>query len=160
MNFRIVLSLALTLAVLLSVAGCSSTEKPVVTTVPTPVPTPVSTPEPTPVPTTQASIIPGPTDTLPPQWPVSITVEKAGMYSTMIITHFDGGKGQVFVSQMDVRVTHPDGTVKTGGLAKPKMGDTVEVEGTNGTDRVEVILRMANGESYTVIDQQMAYKSR
>jgi hypothetical protein len=159
MNFRIVLSLALALAVLLAAAGCSSPEKPVVTPTPTQVPTPEPTTPPTPVPTTKASIIPGPTDTMPPQWPVSITVEKSGTYSTTIITHFDGGKGLVFVSRMDVRVTHPDGTVLTNGMNKPKMGDTVEVDGTSGTDRVEVILRMANGESYTVVDQQMAYKS-
>lgn len=160
MDFRIVLSLALVLAVLLTVAGCSSPEKPVVTPTPTPVPTPEPTTPPTPVPTTQASIIPGPTDTLPPQWPVSITVEKSGMYSTTIITHFDGGKGLMFVSRMNVRVTHPDGTVLTNGMDKPKMGDTIEIPGTSGTDRVEVTLNMASGEAYKVIDQQMAYKSR
>jgi hypothetical protein len=159
MNIRIILYLALVLAVLLAVPGCMSQEKPVVTPTPTPEPTPVPTTPPTPVPTTQASIIPGPTDTLPPQWPVSVTVEKAGMYSTMIITHFDGGKGLAFVSRMDVRVTYPDGTVKTDGLTKPRMGDTVEIPGTSGTDRVEVILRMASGDSYKVIDKQMAYKS-
>jgi hypothetical protein len=160
MNYRTIFSLALVLAVLLTVAGCSSPEQPVVTPIPTPVPTPEPTTPPTPVPTTQASTIPGPTDTLPPQWPVSITVEKSGMYSTTIITHFDGGKGLMFVTRMDVRVTHPDGTVLTNGIDKPKMGDTVEIPGTSGTDRVEVTLNMASGESYKVIDKQMAYKSR
>lgn len=160
MDSRIVLSLALVLAVLLTVAGCSSPVQPVATPTPTPVPTPEPTTPPTPVPTTQASIIPGPTDTLPPQWPVSITVEKSGMYSTTIITHFDGGKGLMFVSRMNVRVTHPDGAVLTNGMDKPKMGDTIEIPGTSGTDRVEVTLNMASGESYKVIDQQMAYKSR
>jgi hypothetical protein len=160
MDSRIVLSLAFVLAVLLTVAGCSSPEQPVVTPIPTLVPTPEPTTPPTPVPTTQASIIPGPTDMLPPQWPVSITLEKSGMYSTTIITHFDGGKGLMFVSRMNVRVTHPDGTVLTNGMDKPKMGDTIEIPGTSGTDRVEVTLNMASGESYKVIDQQMAYKSR
>ena len=159
MNYRIMLSLALVLGVLLGLAGCSSPEQPVVTPTPTPVPTTVPTTPPTPVPTTTASTIPGPTDTLPPQWPVSVTVEKSGMYSTTIITHFDGGKGLIFVSRMDVRVTHPDGTVLTDGKAKPGMGDTVEVAGTSGNDRVEVRLTMANGGVYKVIDQQMGYKS-
>jgi nitrous oxide reductase accessory protein NosL len=159
MNYRIMFSLALVLAVLLAVAGCSSPDQPVVTPTPTPVPTTLPTTPPTPVPTTIASTIPGPTDTLPPQWPVSITVEKSGMYSTTIITHFDGGKGLIFVSRMDVRVTHPDGTVLRDGIAKPKMRDTVEIPGTSGTDRVEVMLTMANGESYKVTDQQMGYKS-
>jgi hypothetical protein len=159
MDPRIVLSLAMVLAMLLAGAGCLSPEQPVVTPAPTPVPTPEPTTLRTPVPTTQASIIPMPTDTLPPQWPLSITVEKGGMYSTTIITKFDGGKGLIYTSRMDVRVTHPDGTVLTDGITKPKMGDTVEIAGTSGTDRVEVLVRMASGETYTVIDKQMPYKS-
>lgn len=113
---------------------------------------------PTPVPATKGSTEPGPADTLPPQWPLSITVEKSGMYSSTIIIHSDGGKGLVFVSRMDVRVTHPDGTVLTNGITKPKMGDTVEITGTSGTDRVEVMVQIASGETYKVIDQQMAYR--
>ena len=91
MHSRPLLALALVLAMLLMVAGCSSPDKPVVTPTPTTVPTTEPTTPPTPVPTTKASIIPGPTDSLPAQWSVSITVEKSGMYSTTIITHFDGG---------------------------------------------------------------------
>jgi nitrous oxide reductase accessory protein NosL len=159
MKYRTLFSLALMLAVLLMVAGCFSPSQPVVTPTPTPIPTPVPTTPPTPVPTTMASTIPGPTDTLPPQWPISITVEKSGMYSSTIITHFDGGKGLIYVSRMDVRVTYPDGTVLTDGIMKPRMGDTVEIPGTSGMDRAEVILTMANGQIYTVVDQQMPYKS-
>jgi hypothetical protein len=87
-------------------------------------------------------------------------VEKSGLYSTTIITHFDGGKGLMYASRMDVRVTHPDGTVLTDGIAKPGMGDTVEIPGTSGTDRVEVMLTMANGVIYKVTDRQMPYKGR
>jgi hypothetical protein len=158
MNYRM-LSLTLILAVFLAVAGCSSPPEPVVTPTPTPVLTTEPTPPPTPVPTTKASTIPGPTDTLPQQWPLSFTVEKAGMYSTTVITHFDGGKGLMYVSRIDVRVTHPDGTVITGGLQKPKMGDTVELAGTSGKDRVEVRVTMVSGAVYKVIDQQVSYKS-
>jgi hypothetical protein len=154
------LSLALVLAVFLAAAGCLTPDQPVITPAPTPVPTTKLTTPPTPVPTTQASVIPGPTDTLPPQWPLSITVEKSGLYSRTIITHFDGGKGLMYISRMDVRVTYPDGTVLTDGITKPRMGDTVEILGSDGTDRVEVTALMASGESYKVIDQQMAYKSR
>jgi hypothetical protein len=38
------------------------------------------------------------------------------------------------------------------------MGDTVEIAGTSGTDRVEVIVAMASGEVFKVIDKQVAYK--
>ena len=159
MKFRLILSLALVLVVLLVVAGCSSPPpQPVVTPTPSPT-TPEPTTPPTPVPTTKASVVPGPTDTLPQPWPLSFTVEKAGMYSTTIITHFDGGKGLMYILRMDVRVTHPDGTVLTSGIDKPKMGDTVEIAGTSGTDRVEVMVTMASGVTYKVIDQQVPYKS-
>ena len=160
MDYRILISHIVVLATLLVVAGCSSPPQPVVTPTPTPVTTPEPTTLPTPVPTTKASTEPGPTDTLPPQWPLSVTVEKSGMYSTTIITHLDGGKGLMYASRMDVRVTHPDGTVLSDGIAKPRMGDTVEIRGTSGTDRVEVMLTMANGGIYKVTDQQMPYKGR
>jgi hypothetical protein len=39
------------------------------------------------------------------------------------------------------------------------MGDTVEIAGTSGTDRVEVMVAMVSGETYKVIDRQMVYKS-
>ena len=159
MNYRIILIPALLLAVLLAGAGCSSPEQPV-TPMPTPVPTPVPTALPTPVLTTQASTEPGPVDALPSEWALSVTVEKGGMYSRTIIAKFDGGKGLNYASRMDVRVTYPDGTVKTDGIAKPRMGDSVEILGTTGTDRVEVMMLMASGTSYKIIDQQMPYRSK
>jgi hypothetical protein len=160
MDTRIIVIPVLILAVLLTAAGCSSSDQPVAPPTPTPVPTTEPTTLPTLEPTTKASTEPGPTDTLPPEWPLSVTVEKSGMYSRTIITHFDGGKGLMFATRMGVRVTSPDGTVQTKGITKPRMGDTVEILGSNGTDRVEVSLLMASGNTYKIIDQQMAYKGR
>lgn len=147
------------LGVLLMAAGCSQPEPPV-TPLPTPVPTEVQTQAPTPVPTTKASTEPGPVDTLPAGWDLSVTVEKGGMYSRTIITKFDGGKGLMYATQMTVRVTYPDGTVKTDSLIKPKMGDTLEIIGSTGTDRVEVMMLMASGDTYKIIDKQMPYRSK
>lgn len=149
------------LVVLLVVAGCTGgggQANPAQTAAQTQVPTlAVST---TVLPTAAGSSTqPGPTQTLPPATPVSFSVEKGGTYSTTIITTFDGGKGMSAVSKVDVRVTRADGTVVTGVL-KPLKGDTVELEGTRGTDRVEVIVTMNTGNVYTVIDQQMPYKTR
>ena len=160
MKIRILFSLALALALFLAGAGCLLPEEPAVTPAPTTVPTPEPTKLPLPVPTTKASTEPGPTETLPAGWDLSVTVEKSGMYSRTIIAKFDGGKGLMYASRMDVRVTFPDGTVKTDGLARPAMGDTVEILGSEGTDRVEVIMLMANGGSYKIIDQQMPFKAR
>jgi hypothetical protein len=159
MDTRIVVFSALLLAVLLAAAGCTS-DKPVATPAPTPVPTTEPTTPPTPVPTTQASTEPGPVDTLPSEWDLSVTVEKGGMYSRTVIARFDGGKGLNYASRMDVRVTYPDGTVKTDGIAKPRMGDSVEILGSTGTDRVEVTMLMASGTSYKIIDRQMPYRNK
>jgi len=65
-----------------------------------------------------------------------------------------------FVSRIDVRVTHPDGSVVTDKMTKPVNGATLELAGTNGTDRVEVTAVMMSGEVYKIIDQQIQYKSR
>jgi hypothetical protein len=105
------------------------------------------------------SLIPGPTETIPVNEAVTVTVEKAGTYSTTIIASFDGGKGINFVSRCDVKVTRPDGSVVTGSL-KPMMGDTVELEGTKGADRVEVTAYMKSGKTYKVIDELFSYKTR
>lgn len=158
MKPAVVIVLALVAAIL--AAGCTGTQSPPATTTAAPT-TGITT-----VPTTEApatppagSTEPGPTQTIPPNQAVSITAEKAGTYSTTIITSFDGGKGNNFVSRMDVKVTRPDGTVVTGSL-QPIVGSTLELEGTNGTDRVEVTVYMKDGKVYKVIDQQMPYKTR
>lgn len=160
MQYRIIISLALTLALFLAAAGCSSPSEPVVTPNPTTVPTVVPTGALTPVPTTPASTEPGPVDTLPSEWDLSVTVEKGGMYTRTIIARFDGGKGLMYASRMDVRVTYPDGTVKTDSIIKPRMGDTIEILGSTGTDRVEVTMLMASGGTYKIIDRQMPYRSK
>lgn len=160
MDFRTIIAPFLALAILLAAAGCSSSEKPVVTPNPATIPAPEPTLLPTPVPTTPASTEPGPVDTLPPGWDLSVTVEKGGMYTRTIIVRFDGGKGLMYASRMDVRVTFPDGTVKTDSITKPKMGDTIEILGSTGTDRVEVLMLMASGDTYRIIDQQMPYRNK
>jgi len=160
MDIRIIVASLFALAILLSAAGCLSPEQPVATPRPTPVPTTEPTLQPTTVPTTKASTEPGPVDTLPSEWDLSVTVEKGGMYTRTIITKFNGGKGLMYATRMDVRVTYPDGTVKTDGITKPKMGDTIEILGSTGTDRVEVTMQMASGRAYKIIDQQMPYRNK
>lgn len=157
----IFVSLALIVALLIS-SGCSGIGggQPTLTQTMPPTPSPTKVPETTIVPTTAAgSLVPGPTDTLPSTMPVDINVEKAGTYSTTIIAHFNGGKGMSFVSRVDVRVTRADGSVVTGTLI-PQKGQTLEFEGTKGSDRVEVIVTMKTGNVYKVVDELLPYKTR
>jgi hypothetical protein len=157
-------ALVITVALLMT-AGCTLlSPPPEPTPVPTPVPTTIRTTVPTPVPTPTAtptaSTKPGPTDEIPAQWPLSISVEKAGTYSMTIITAFNGGKGAGSVLLLTSTVTTPEGVVITKSIEKPKVGDVIEIEGTKGADRLEVTVLMNSGTSYKIIDQQMPYKTR
>lgn len=165
MNSRSIFLLSLVAAALVLVAGCTL---PGSQPAPTPIPTAVPTTEiPTtiattaaPVATPAASNVPGPTVTMPSNWALSVSVEKAGTYSTTIITHFDGGKGLPSVLKLETRVTTPEGVVTTKSIERPKMGDVIEIEGTKGADRVEVEVTMNSGTVYKIIDQQVPYKTR
>ncbi|NMB77968.1 MAG: hypothetical protein GYA23_02595 [Methanomicrobiales archaeon] len=167
MQKKALLVVVLLVLALVACAGCTihsppPQPTPVPTTVPTTelttVPTTIATTAPTPTPT--RSTIPEPTQEMPPQWPLSISVEKAGTYSMTVITHLDGGKGLYSVLKLTSRVTQPDGTVTEKSLDRPKMGDVIEIEGSKGADRVEVIVLTTSGDEYKIIDQQLQYKSR
>jgi hypothetical protein len=131
-----------------------------------PTPEPIETPPPTAattaVPTAKPTnaLQPVPTDVVAENQQVTVSVEKAGTYSTTIIAYLNGGKGLSSVSKMEVRVTHPDGSVVTDMVDKPGMGASLELEGTKGNDRVEVILTMKSGSVFRVYDQLVPYKSR
>ncbi|WP_321504212.1 hypothetical protein [uncultured Methanoregula sp.] len=161
------IAVALIVVVLFS-AGCTSPSAPAPAPAPAPttpvvapteIPTTIATTVPQPAKTT-SSLVPTTTDVVPENQAVSISIEKAGTYSTTIITAFNGGKGLMSVSRMDVKVTHPDGSVVTGSVDKPGMGATVELEGTKGNDRAEVTLTMRSGSVYKVMDQLVPYKTR
>jgi len=168
MQNRSLFFVCILVALMVMAAGCTVLS-------PKPEPTPVSTTlqptteipttvetttPPTPSPTPTASTEPGPTQTMPPQWPLSLSVEKGGTYSMTLITKLDGGKGLISVVKLTSRVTRPDGTVTEKSLDRPKVGDVIEIEGSNGTDRLEVEVLTTSGEIYKVIDQKMLYKSR
>jgi hypothetical protein len=161
MNANAIIGVFFVLVAVCIAAGCTSSAPVQPATTPEPATTGITAIPTTEIPVTTAggSLVPGPTQTIPPVTAVSVNVEKAGTYSTTIITHFDGGKGMSQVSTINVRVTHPDGSVVTGNV-KPEKGETLELEGTNGADRVEVTVTMKSGIPYKVIDQLVPYKSR
>ncbi|MEN6610222.1 MAG: hypothetical protein ABFC24_05220 [Methanoregulaceae archaeon] len=147
-------------------AGCTDT------TSTTPTATPVSTPTqaatetaaPTEVPTAEAmtvSMTPGPTDTLASTRSVDVSIEKAGTYSTTIITSFDGGKGLMAAKKVVTTVYTPEGAINncTIGGDSVHIGDTCEAQGSKGTDRVVVQVYMNDGKAYTLIDQLVPYKT-
>jgi len=167
MNAKFLSIAVILLSLALLSAGCTFLSKPAPAATPVPTPEIVETTEvPTDVATAAtttraaSSLVPSPTDVLPESQSVSVSVEKAGTYSTTIMTSFNGGKGLMAVARMDVRVTKPDGTVVTDGIDKPVMGSIVEIEGTKGSDRTEVILTMKSGSVVKIYDQLVPYKTR
>jgi hypothetical protein len=105
------------------------------------------------------ALVPGPVVTLPVTSAVDVQVmQKDSVYSTVDVV-FGGGNGQVLVSSCDVVFTRSDGSSETRQL-KPEKWATVTMQGTKGTDRVEVSVTMKDGKTYKIIDQQVPYRTR
>jgi hypothetical protein len=105
------------------------------------------------------TLVPSPTDVVPENNQVSVTV-KEKEYNGKIAVVFDGGKGQNLVSSIDVTLYRSDGTTETAKIGKNK-GDQVEFVGTkdpNNPDRVVVYVSQMNGQTYKVTDVISEYR--
>lgn len=108
---------------------------------------------------TGSSLVPSPTDVIPENNVVSVTV-KPKEYNGKIAVVFDGGRGQSLVSSIDVTLYRSDGTTETAKIGKNK-GDQVEFIGTkdpNNPDRVVVYVTQMNGQTYKVTDVISEYR--
>jgi hypothetical protein len=145
-------SALLVLGILL--AGCTSPTaseiRPVETAVPTTIPT-ISTSVMTVVATPEA------VQTLPPEQFVDLTLSKQRPDSSIHLL-YNGGKGELFVQNILMRVTLSNGEVKeeymNNGSRKPRRGDELVMDGTRGSDQVQVFVTTA-GQTYKVIDQPL-----
>ena len=105
------------------------------------------------------SVTTAPTDVIPVENAVTVSVaEKDPIYNTLDVT-FAGGNGQVQVKNAEVIVTGSDGT-KVTKILKPVKGEVVTFQGTKGTDAVVVYVNYFNGNRYKVIDQPVATRTR
>ena len=156
MQSRILVTLIM-LSAMIAFAGCTGTQAPPVTS-----PAPGSGPG-----TGQAvgSLVTSPTDAMPNNREVSITVDEKDNMGIIPVT-FDGGMGMNAVTKVDVKLTRADGSVATYGLL-PKKGDEVELSGTRGSgsdrgqaDRVEAWVTMNTGQTFKVADVLREYRSR
>lgn len=116
-------------------------------------------PAPSPGPGQGGTIAPGTVVTLPAATAVDILVMQKDPVDSTVDVVFGGGNGQVLVSSCDVVFTRSDGPAETRKLM-PEKGATVTLQGTKGTDRVEVTVTMKDGKSYRIIDQQIPYRTR
>jgi ABC-type glycerol-3-phosphate transport system substrate-binding protein len=137
----------------IGIAGCTGTPG-----TPASQPTATAAPSATPSLSSVPDLVPAPTDALPADYEVTIDVGEKDYLATIPVI-FQGGKGQIHVTRIDVTFTRSDGQVKTTTIGKNK-GDMIELEGTKQTDRVEVWVSMNNGQRYKTNDVLSPYRTR
>lgn len=153
--------LALSVAILLlACAGCTQTPvTPPATATPTPVP-PATTVTETPS-QPEGMGTPGPTQTLPPQYSLTFQITTNGR-TTDPLTYvaLNGGNGMNFVSQIDVSLTKPDGTVQSQTMGAPHfMGQNVAFPCSTFQNRVEIWATAPEVGRIKVYDQIVPFRS-
>ncbi len=149
MNFRLLPALIVLLLAFSLSAACTGSDEPAG---PSPTETPVVTA--TPAPTAPVSLTPGPTQTMPPGKEVEfqLTGGFPSRVTNDLYIAFSGGKGQEFVTSIDVRVTKSTGEVVTETM-QPIRGDELIIHNAKGENRVEITVALVTGGSYKIKDQ-------
>jgi hypothetical protein len=134
--------------------GCTSPTGSEIISTATPVTTPIPTPQ-----MTEVAIIstPLPVETLPAEQNVALVLSKQRPDSSIHLL-YNGGKGEVFVQNIMMKVTLSNGQVvqqyMNDGNRKPRRGDELVIDGTRGTDFVQVYLTSA-GKTYKVQEESL-----
>ncbi len=95
----------------------------------------------------------GPVEQPPDKLSVSVSAEKEPIYRVITAT-FLGGHGQSLVSSIKVHTILSDGRSTTTDLSSD-IGATTEIQGTSGTDKIQVMVYYKNGESYKILEQNL-----
>jgi glucose/arabinose dehydrogenase len=163
MKKRVLPSSFVLMAIFLLIAGCSQPAPPATPT-PSPTFTPqptmtVVTPEPTPVPSGMG--IPGPTQTLPPQYMVAFQVTPNGNTANPIMyVSLQGGSGMNFIAQVDVTLTEPDGSIQTQTMKPPfSMGQMVQFPCSPIKNRIEIWVTAPTVGKIKVYDKIVPFQS-
>jgi hypothetical protein len=136
------------------IAGCTTPVQTAITPAETTVP--IATPG---ISTAVLTVVSTPVavETLPAEQFVDLELSKQRPDSTIHLL-YNGGKGEVFVQNVMMKVTRSDGQViqqyMNDSNRKPRRGDELVIEGTRGSDQVVVYLTSA-GKTYKVIDKPM-----
>ena len=161
MNARSVFAGFLVLLFLLITAGCTQTTPPVT---PTPTVEDSGNRSAHPGSDNALSLTPGPTQTLPDVWSLEVQVQGNGeAINPLIIVSCQGGKGLNFIQQIDVKVTRPDGVVKTDVITKPLYkGKEVSLPITSqmgNVNRVEVWATTPQGDKVKIFDDYVPFRT-
>jgi hypothetical protein len=101
----------------------------------------------------------GPTQAMSKETALVIETNKDST-NAMVTVQFAGGGGLGLVQDNRVVLTRSDGTVTEGKLNFNQKGSDVSLQGTRGTDRLQVIVTMYSGATYTIVDKLMPYRVR
>jgi hypothetical protein len=99
----------------------------------------------------------GPTQTLAKDTELVVEVNKDSS-NAMVTVQFAGGPGIGRVKENRVILTRSDGTVVEGKLDFNRRMSEVELQGTRGTDRVQVIVTTISGETKSILDTLLPYR--
>ena len=101
----------------------------------------------------------GPTQALPEGTQLFIQADKNSINAEVNV-QFTGGPGQGLVRDNQVILTRSDGTVTQGTLDFNQRLSEVSLQGSRGTDRLQVIVTLRSGVTYTIMDKLMPYRVR
>jgi len=99
-----------------------------------------------------------PTMTLAPDTELFVDVSKDNS-NAMVIVRFNGGPGMGLVKDNRVILTRSDGTVAEDKLNFNQRLSEVRIQGTRGTDRVQVIVTQYSGSEKTIVDTLLPYRT-
>ncbi len=76
----------------------------------------------------------------------------------LVTVQFNGGPGTGLVRDNRVVLTRSDGTITEGRLNLKERLSTVQLQGSRGTDRIQVIIILHSGEERSIVDKLLPYR--
>ncbi|MFH0966399.1 MAG: hypothetical protein V1862_01785, partial [Methanobacteriota archaeon] len=98
-----------------------------------------------------SSLWDGPVIQPPKELSASVSGNKDAIDHTITVT-FNGGGGQQLIRDIRVRTILDGGQVGVSSLGKNK-GDSIVIQGTNKTDRIEAAIWFMDNNMYKIYDQ-------
>ncbi len=98
-----------------------------------------------------------PTQTLAKNIELYVTVNKDDS-NAMVTVQFNGGPGVGLVKENRVILTRSDGTVTEEKLNFNQRLSEVQLQGSRGTDRLQVIITLLSGERKSIVDTLLPYR--
>lgn len=98
-----------------------------------------------------------PTQTMAKDTELYIDVSKDSS-KAMVTVQFDGGPGMGLIRDNRVILTRSDGTAAEGKLNFNQRLSSVQLQGSRGTDRLQVIVILHSGEERSIVDTLLPYR--